>query len=465
MGNIFERPTAPAEVHYFATGRLRRPRHDSQIEHWTRELGGAWVEFGDGATVKKVSLLSDYSAIRIRNLRPGSSAGSVQKLLADVGITISTSDVNVIQPEMLSNAMAIIKVKDPEFAKSACWKLETYMRAPDLEVNQIPVPLPVGSSFGIVDSKNVRCSWHRPTRTVTLYFEDRESAFKSFHKFRNKELKICGLSVKSQVPVALDANKQGGEWEMVLEGLVDTITDWDIVDVFSIADAPFYVDMGEPSYETDLDVDSTVIKSLLYEVGSLERWDVFGDTKARRIKAQARFVQESEALDAVSRLNETSLPFNPPGKLYLQHVHLVKFRVSNRVHNVIQNSIELQREEWEQQFVTFSALPEHRSYRVLKLESQDRHFFTQAKEALERIINGTVMTLDGKNIWCPDFRADRRGFKRLQEIERELGVVIIRDIRSSNFRVFGPQDKFLLACEALHQLVEDIQPGRSVYGT
>jgi hypothetical protein len=71
-------------------------KHDSHTEKWTRELGGAWVEFGDGAAVTTVSLLSDFSAIQMRYPPSGSSARSVQKLLADVGITVSISDNNFI---------------------------------------------------------------------------------------------------------------------------------------------------------------------------------------------------------------------------------------------------------------------------------------------------------------------------------------------------------------------------------
>jgi hypothetical protein len=189
----------------------------------------------------------------------------------------------------------------------------------------------------------------------------------------------------------------------------------DIINIFSSSEAPYEVEMGDPSYETDSDIDSTIIKSLLYDVGALEQWEVFGSHTARRVKAQARFIEESEAKDAVAQLNQTWLPFNPSGKLYLQHVHLVKFRVSSRVYAVVEDSIESLRKDWERQFVNFSSILEI-GYKVLKLESQDREPFTQAKEALERIINGATITLNGKNLWSPDFKANRGAYRRLQEI-------------------------------------------------
>ncbi|KAG5772643.1 hypothetical protein H9Q73_012393 [Fusarium xylarioides] len=375
-------------------------------EPWTREIGGAWVEFGDGAAVTNVTLLSDFSAIQMRHLPPRSSARSVQELLADVGINVSISDINFIKLVENRNGMAIVKVKDPEFAKSACWKLRTSIRAPDLEVTQIPVPLPDGSSFGLIDSRNVRCSWHRPTKNATLLFKNPAEAFDAYYKFKNQELNIAGLPVAVQMPAAVDATQKDGPWQMELESLVATMPSEDIMDIFPPSGGPYEVQMGDSSYDTDEDIDSTIIKSLQYDIGALEEWEVFGSPTARRVKAQARFIEESEAIEAVSQLNETWLPFNPSGKLYLQHVHLVKFRVSTRVYGVVEESIESLRKDWEPKFVSFTSVPE-RGYRVLKLESQDRELFMQAKEALEQIINGTTMTLNGKNLWSPDFKADR----------------------------------------------------------
>ncbi|KAF4457925.1 hypothetical protein F53441_278 [Fusarium austroafricanum] len=340
---------------------LAKPQRERIVEHWTREIGGAWTDFGDGATVKNVSLPSDYSAIRIRKLPGNASSEFVRRLLADVGITVLMSDINFIKPENMSSGTAIVKVKDPAFAKSACAKLSTCIQAPDLDITMIPVPMPPGSSFGLIDSKNVRCSWHRPTRTVCLYFSDQVPAVNSFNKFRGRGLKICGLSVKPQAPSLED-----GQWKMDLEGIVATITREDISNAFSSSGAPCQIEMREPSYEMDMDIDSTMIKSLLYEVGALERWDVFGSPKARRIKAQARFVQEADAFDAVSQLNDTELPFNSAGKLFLQPLLSVKFKVSTRVYEAVNYIIEFYRTPWERQFIHLSALPEHGYHRVLK---------------------------------------------------------------------------------------------------
>ncbi|KAF4434852.1 hypothetical protein FACUT_7512 [Fusarium acutatum] len=285
---------------------------------WTREIGGAWVELGDGAAVTNVTLLSDFSAIQLRHLPSRSSARSVQELLADVGISVSISDINFIKLVKNRNGMAIVKVKDPEFANP--------------------------------DARRSGCY------TKGRAMADGVGRFGDYHAF-------------------------GGYHEHLPP-----------------SGGPHEVQMGDSTYDTDTDIDSTIIKSLLYDIGALEEWEVFGSPTARRVKAQARFIEDSEALDAVAQLNEICLPFNPSGKLYLQHVHLVKFRVSTRVYGVVEESIESLRKDWERQFVYLSSVPE-RGYRVLKLDSQDRELFMHAKEALEK--------LSMERLWSPDFKADR----------------------------------------------------------
>ncbi|KAM0362027.1 hypothetical protein ACHAO7_010274 [Fusarium culmorum] len=207
----------------------------------------------------------------------------------------------------------------------------------------------------------------------------------------------------------------------------------------------------------DIEVDSTLVKSMLYEKGELERWSVSDNSTAKRIKAHATFFDESHAQAAVSSLNETELPFNSTGKLFVQLLTSVKFKVSVRVYNAVKKSIDAHKSQWSRQFVHYSALPERGFNRILKIEGEDRQLVAQAKRTLENIITGTVMTMDGKNIWYSNLKISKNAYKKLQKLEQDLEVVIIRDIRASNFRAFGPEDRLAEAAEALQQLVDDLK--------
>lgn len=63
--------------------------------------------------------------------------------------------------------------------------------------------------------------------------------------------------------------------------------------------------------------------------------------------------------------------------------------------------------------------------------------------------------LDQKAVLYPGFKISRESHKRLKTIKEELGVVIIRDVRSSQFRVFGPKERQALATKALDLLIKE----------
>ncbi|CEI41708.1 unnamed protein product [Fusarium venenatum] len=435
------------------------PKDDECIEGWAREFGGAWAKFGDGAAIVDVSLPSDFSAIEIRNLPISASANSVRNLLSDVGITVSMSDIRYIKTQVMSNGVAIVKVKDPAFATTACSRLQTCIEPPDLVVNSIRVPVPAGFQFGQVDNRQVRCSWHRPTRTSSLHFPNKKVASRSFYKLKSQKYQVSGMNVTAQLLVAEDPTQQNGRWKFDLIGLRAITTAHDIASVFPSSEKPCLIAMGDPNYDMDIELDSILVKSMLYEKGELERWSVSDNSTAKRIKAHATFVDKSHAQVAASSLNQTELPFNSTGKLFVQLITSVKFKVSVRVYNSVKKSIDAHKSQWSRQFIHYSALPERGFNRILKIEGEDRQLVAQAKRTLENIITGTVMTMDGKNIWYSNLKISKNAYRKLQKIEQDLEVVIIRDIRASNFRAFGPEDRLAQAADALQQLVNELKAG------
>ncbi|KAI1014286.1 hypothetical protein LB503_011176 [Fusarium chuoi] len=414
-------------------------KDDDCAESWVRELGGAWVKFGDGAAIIDVSLPSDFSAIQIRNLPTTASAYFVRDLLSEVGIPVLISDIRYIKPKDMPNGFATVKVKDPEFAKTACSRLQTVIEPPGLIVSSIRVPIPPGFHFGQVDNRQVRCSWHRPTRTSSLYFPNRKAASRSFYKFKGEQYKINGMKATVQSLVAEHPSQQNGRWKIDLVGMSASITEDDIASAFPSFEKPCLITTGDLSYEMDIEMDSTLVKSMLYEKGELEKWSVSDSSTAKRIKAQATFMEECHAQVAASSLDGTELPFNHTGKLFVQLITSVKFKVSARVYDAVKKTIDSHKSNWNRQFIRYSALPERGFNRVLKIEGEDRQLVAQAKRALEEIITGTVLTIDGKNIWYSNLKIGKNAYRKLQKIERDLEVVIIRDIRASNFRAFGPR--------------------------
>ncbi|KAM0416779.1 hypothetical protein ACHAPD_005716 [Fusarium lateritium] len=267
------------------------------------------------------------------------------------------------------------------------------------------------------------------------------------------------MNVTAQLLVAEDPTQQNGRWKFDLIGLRAITTAHDIASVFPSSEKPCLIAMGDPNYDMDIELDSILVKSMLYEKGELERWSVSDNSTAKRIKAHATFVDKSHAQVAASSLNQTELPFNSTGKLFVQLITSVKFKVSVRVYNSVKKSIDAHKSQWSRQFIHYSALPERGFNRILKIEGEDRQLVAQAKRTLENIITGTVMTMDGKNIWYSNLKISKNAYRKLQKIEQDLEVVIIRDIRASNFRAFGPEDRLAQAADALQQLVNELKAG------
>ncbi|KAK7214274.1 hypothetical protein V2G26_021452 [Clonostachys chloroleuca] len=397
-------------------------RDDEIIDDSTREFGGAWAEFGNGATTDRVSLPSDFSAIRIGNLPSDSSAISVLHLLSDVDLIISPNDVRLTKHTDSTKCTAVVKVKDPLFSKEACRKLGTCITLRDLEL--------------IVD----RCN-HIASRLQ--------------QKLRTGKVKVNKAKVMAYPPTPQKNQESETSWMVKLTGLPETIKEEDIIQAIPKLDRPRRVEIGEMNYVADMEIDSTLIQSMLYEFGPLEKWEVSDTTKGMRVKAHATFLEESQAHHAASTLDGKRLPFCDSSKLFVEAVTSVRFKVSTRVYDVIQQRINSNKSSWDRQYIYFFAFPSRGFYRVLKLEGRDRESVAKAKQDLDVILAGEVMRLDGKAILYPGSKISRESYKRLKMVEEELGVVIIRDMQTSQFRVFGAEAPQALATKALDRLIKE----------
>ncbi|KAF4975582.1 hypothetical protein FZEAL_7654 [Fusarium zealandicum] len=428
--------------------------NDDSAYEWTRELGGASAEFGDGAAIKEIFLSSDYSAIRIDSIPRDYSVSSVLKLLAEVNLSVTADDIRLIKPSNSGIATATVKVRDPAFAKTACYRLRTSVNAVHFNVYSVPVLIPRTSDFDRVQSRHVRCSWYRMIRTACLEYGNWATAARVHQRFAVGHYLVRGNRVKSDFPVLQRRNRRD-IWMVKLTRLAETVEEEDITRAIPPFDEPGQVKLEEPIYSADLETNPTLIRSMLEGFGALERWDTMDNLSGGTNIARVAFVEESQAMAAVSSLNETPLPFCPLSKLFIHLISSVKFNVPNRVYNVIRGRINSQRAFWDMHSIHFFNFSPRGSHRVLMLQGEDRKRVARAQRGLEAIIKGQAMTKGGKNVWHADFK-DRYAYRAVKSIEDDMGVVIIRDARSSQFRIFGPEKQFAPATRVLNQLIQDM---------
>ncbi|KAI5922705.1 hypothetical protein F4810DRAFT_672340 [Camillea tinctor] len=420
-------------------------------DDWTREFGGALVKFEDGGKISKISLPSDFSAIRLNKLPPGSSPISVATLLSSLDVVVSPDNVRVIAQPGMAGCSADVKVEDPTFAQTVCCTTLS-----QIEAVHIAVPMPRGSGLHRVDCRRVNCSWHRPTRTAWLNFGYQKAAQKVYEQFNTGNYKVLGCTVKAKEPTGSSDYWNPYAWTVMLTDLAGTVEEQDIYQAIPKFHKPRNVVMGEPTYNTEMDYSTTIVKSMLSKFGPLEWWEASVNPNGKRIKASARFFDESHAREAASSLKNKSLPFNRTARLTVGLITVAKFKVSSRIYDVLSERLNSQTPTWENRYkVYFAAYPSQQRYRVLKLEGEDSKLVAQAKEALGRIINGEVARKDGKDLWSTSLGRNGEEFERLKQVEKDHGVVVVRDRRRSQLRLFGTEERCKRATEALEMLIQE----------
>lgn len=432
------------------------PQEGPYHDNWTRELGGASVEFEDGAAISKISLPSDSSAVRLNNLPEGSCPESVAALLSSLGTVVLPDNVRVIRQTGTISCSADVKVEDPLFAKTVCSKLRGNTAASQVEAIPIAVPMPPGSSLHRVDCRRVHCSWHRPTRTAWLNFGSETIARKVYERFNDGAYKVLGCNVKANAPTGARNRHNPLAWTVMLTDLVGPATERDVYQAIPEFNRPRHVEMGKTGYDIDADHASAIVKSMLLEFGPLEWWEVSTNPKGKRIKAQARFFEESHARQAAHVLDNKPLSFSKSTKLTVRLTTSAKFKVSTRIYDALREPLEQQMPVWESQHLQFIAYPPHQGYRVLKLEGEDSQLVARAKIALERIVGGEVVRKDGKDLWSPNLGRNGDEYKRLKQVEQECGVVIMRDRRRGQLRLWGSEESCQRATDALGTLMQEV---------
>ncbi|KAH6662652.1 hypothetical protein F5X68DRAFT_178154 [Plectosphaerella plurivora] len=410
-------------------------------DDWKRNFGGSFAEFEEGAAITKVTLPSDFSAVRLTRLPPGSTAETVADMLRKFSDSILPGDVRIFPGTELSGSSAEVKVEDPMFARTVCKELNRQQSPTTITAVSIPIPSPRGSNIHRVDCKKVLCSWHRPTRSASLKFGSELIANQVHGLFANGAYKVNGKRVRVVEPQiqGSPSNHVPGTWTLVMQDLPPETQIKDIERAIPPHHKPTSVRATKASYDTDPEVAVAIVKSMLTKIGPLEWWEASASSTRKRFKAQSRFLDEKDASEAAKSLNQKQLPFSDTTKLTVQHITLAKFKVSTRIHDALRQQFDVEKTAWASQNIYFVAYPPQQGYRVLKLEGDNSQLIADAKKSLEKIIAGEVLRKNGKDLWHSSLERNGEEFQWLRKLQQARNVVILRDKRRSQLRLFGPK--------------------------
>ncbi|EGX91916.1 ariadne RING finger, putative [Cordyceps militaris CM01] len=431
-----------------ANGNLLQ--HEANKDNFTRTLGGAFVQFESGARVGKIRLPSDFSAARIHGLPRNTSPDAVRDMLAALELHANVDNIRILRLE--NGCAAVVQSDEASFSKRLCALIGASYTWRDATLSATPVaaPMPSGYSGCRVDCKKIHLSWHKPSRTVWLNFGNGDIAQRVSRKFSKGTYLVLDQKVAASDAVRAETASRFHStnpvaWTVALNDVPAVATREAILQAIrEERDKPRHVEIGPPTYVTDLEQAATVVRSLLTGIGPLEYWETTLETTSRRVKAAARFLDESDAREAANKLANTALPFNRKARLTVKSVYSAKFKVGCAVYDAVHARIAAQENAWQEGNVWFKAYKSAdvlKRFRVLKIEAELADKVARTKAELEEILAGVVVKDGDGVLWDTSLKANGQLYQAIKKVEKELKVIVIRDKIKSELRLYGDEGR------------------------
>lgn len=369
--------------------------------------------------------------------------------------------VRISQQNIALPISADIQFEDPAAARTLCTKIDGGCRfkavESQLQAIQISAGFPSGRNLRRVECKKVQCSWHKPSKTAWLNFGSGEIAKRVFNKFGSAFYKILDKKVHCNPPIKGAGFRNPYSWTVMLTDLSTGTTENDIRSaIHSPHDRPLNIEIGEPTYNVDGELASATVISLLSQVGPIEWHQANTELEGKRAKAVARFYEEMDAREAATSLDNFPLSFGKNMKLSTQLVNTAKFKVATIIFSAVQSLIRTASQDWSKNHLNFKVYPcagPASQYRVLKIEGSVAKDVATAKESMDKILDGVIALRRGEPLWNHSLSYNGDAFQKLKRIEKDHGVVVIRNKRKGELRLYGPPEKCSSAESAIADMI------------
>jgi hypothetical protein len=206
----------------------------------------------------------------------------------------------------------------------------------------------------------------------------------------------------------------------------------------------------------DGELASGTVLSLLNHIGPIEWSQANTELEGKRAKAVARFYEEADARAAATSLHNYSLSFGKNMKLSTQLVNTAKFKVATTIFSAVQTRIRIASQDWSKEHLNFKVYPcagPGSQYRVLKIEGPVAKDVAAAKETMDKILDGIIVMSHDEPLWTHSLTYNGTVFQNLKQIEKDHGVVVIRNRRKGELRLYGSPDKCAGAQSAIVKMI------------
>ncbi|KAF6810686.1 hypothetical protein CMUS01_13413 [Colletotrichum musicola] len=444
-------------------------------EKCSRDLLGAWVTFGPGASIESFSLPSDFSTARITRLPAGSTAEHVSELLRRVGFKIPKTCIRIRSQGLRDLVTADIRVEDAEFARSLVQKfhdggfkdLEGSPR--EMEVFALAVPV-ASSAEGFsyrVNCKKIICSWHKPICEVVLKFHS-DVAREVRDRFNSGQYKVLGSTASCTLRQGeMRGNLRGSrnrpptsrQWLLTVKVPLKAKAN----DVLQTIPMNMRPDGIEFPCEGLLARQVAFVQRHLATFGPLEMdLTANADGPGKRVKAMARFENEEHARQAAMELDNSLIPHDS-AKLNVTLIYSASYKVATKVFSAVKGDFEAAKVAYKEQHVNFKDFPPLNGYTKMRLECGNREDLAAAEEVVERILQGEIVLDEGdeKIFWNPTLGNRSAARRVLGAIEREHHVAFRCVPSKAEVCIYGTPGSVERARTALLRAFNDDGPSTS----
>ncbi|KAI1307824.1 hypothetical protein F5Y03DRAFT_351986 [Xylaria venustula] len=397
-----------------------------------RVFCGVLVRYGDGATVTRASLLSEYSSIRLDGLPANTTPANVLDLLSGLGHNVEIDGLKIVPMPQCPLRSAYISTLDPEFSRDLSTSL---MNNPGNSLKAITVPprLPSWASTRRARCNHLKLKWTAPYGfECFVYFRSYESADNVSQEFEDGRIKIQGLRVHAKlVPYAPN-------WAVWLTGLPPSCRQGTILSAIGLGPyGPYYISTPQPPNWQSSTVAS--IKEMVREVGPIDFMTEPSTRGGYCWTLSAHFKQDSDALAAVQIVEHKSRALLYNVNLIAKPVYNSTFKMSKEIYEHVQNRI--------QGYVSEARLPslevtcQHGDV-VLSLDGGNSEVVAERASAIEEIVAGDVIKRgDGTPFWVPQLESNGSTSKLMREIQERHGVLLLPNRSKREIRCFGDLSK------------------------
>lgn len=290
----------------------------------------------------------------------------------------------------------------------------------------------------------------------------------------SRRYKILGDEVTAAPPTCSNPSPYNPRaWTVVLKGLGQTATKQDVTEMIPAELKPRNTNLSpaeDPGFPKKI---TKAVEDRLKSFGELDMLEVNSDLPGKRVKAIARFLDGADAARAVQQLNGSEVTISlgeieptparawntrlgavaqlaPIGrrperkvavKVTMCLLYTARLRVSEKLFKAVSDPIADANVGWKDRHLVFVPYMPLKGYRVLRIEGEDNEAVAEAKAQLEHILDGQVLSNEGKPLWGHGFIRNGPAVGMIRHLESQLGVTMICYEWKREIHYYGPGSK------------------------